>query len=207
MRRLHLLTTLFLLLSAGTAHALEGRGYAGGALGMFLPIESSVTGNFVPRDSKLTFNPGLAVLLQGGYQFANGFRAEGEASYRRLSSEELHTNGRIAPADSSITSYSLMANFYYDFLTRTVISPYLGAGVGVAQTRFGEASSNGNVLWTKDRDVTVAYQGIAGFACRISDDTSLDFVYHHFAIPRLHFKTLSAEFRGINLFVGIRHWF
>jgi opacity protein-like surface antigen len=206
-RRRHLMTISLLLIAALPAEAAAGEGYAGAQAGMFLPIKSNVTGDFIGDDARVTYNPGVVLTLLGGYQFDKGIRAEGEVNYRRLSTDRLYTGSRELPVDSDVRSYGFMANLYYDFKNRTVLTPFIGGGVGLAVVRFGKATSGAAPLWSSDEDVNIAYQGIAGFALKIADDTSLDFVYHHFAIPRLHFDQLSAEFRGINVSVGIRHWF
>jgi opacity protein-like surface antigen len=206
MLRYHLAAFLLLVLPA-VSRAAEGRGYAGAQAGMFLPIKSSVTGNFVGEGATVTFNPGVLLALVGGYQFANGLRAEGELNYRRLTTDKLINLAGQFPADSDIWSYGFMSNLYYDFRNRTVITPYVGGGLGMTVVRFEKGSSGARTLWTSDEDLTVAYQGIAGFELRLADATSLDFAYRHFAVPHLHFNTLSAEFRGINVTLGIRHWF
>jgi opacity protein-like surface antigen len=199
--------TLLLLSLAVPTQAAAGQGYAAAQAGMFLPIKGSVTGNFVGDDATVTYNPGVVLALLGGYQFNNGLRGEGEVDYRRVSTDSLYNHDLGVQADSDIWSYGFMANLYYDFKNRTAITPYVGGGVGMAVVRFEQGTARARTLWSSDEDVAVAYQGIAGFALKIADDTSLDFVYHHFAIPRLHFNQLSAEFRGINVSVGIRHWF
>jgi OmpA-OmpF porin, OOP family len=196
-----------LLATAAASHAGEGGAYVGGQAGMFLPIESSVTGSFVGSSGKLAYNPGVVLAAVGGYQFGNGIRSEGELNFRHLTTDKLVTSGGPVAVDSDIWSCGVMTNVYYDFRTRTAVTPYLGAGVGLVVVDFGKGTSNGTARWTPDKDVSVAYQGIAGFALRIGSQTSLDFVYHHYAVPQLHFDTLAAQFRGLNLSLGVRHWF
>lgn len=201
-----LIAVLALLLITVSARAEEGRGYLGGQAGMFLPIKSAVTGTSL-GDGTLTYNPGVLLAATGGYRFANGLRGEGELSFRHLTTDKLATgSGRVA-ADGDISCYGFMTNLYYDIRTPSRVTLYFGAGVGVVGARFGRATSNGATLWTSGSDVAAAYQGIGGFETRLTDSTSLDIVYHHYAVPRLHFQTLSAEFRGLNLSVGLRHWF
>ena len=201
------LAGLLLLPTAVASHAGEGCAYAGARAGMFLPIESSVTGTSGGLSGKVTYNPGVALAAVAGYQFENGVRGEGEVNFRQVSTDKLIGRGGEVALDSDIWSGGVMTNLYYDFRTRTVITPYIGAGVGLAVVEFGQGTSSGTTLWTSDREVSVAFQGIAGFALQVGPHTSLDFVYHHYAVPTLHFETLSAQFRGLNLSAGIRHWF
>ncbi|HJV36751.1 outer membrane protein [Geomonas sp.] len=201
------LAFLLVLLTPPLSLAEEGRGYVGGQVGMFLPIKSSVTGDFPTGSGTLTYDPGLVLMATGGYRFANGLRGEGELNFRRVTTDKLSTAIGSAGVDGDVTCYGFMTNLYYDIPTPTVLTLYLGAGAGVVATRFSQGTSKGAVVWTEGHDVDFAYQGIAGFAIRLNDSTSLDLVYHHYAVPRLHFQPLSVEFRGLNLAAGIRHWF
>jgi len=202
-----LAASLLISLPSTASHAVEGRAYAGGQAGMFLPLESSVTGFFAGSSGKLTFNPGYVLTAVGGYEFGNGIRGEAEASFRHVTTDKLITGAGTVAVDSDIWAGGFMTNVYYDFRTRTAVTPFIGAGVGLVVVDFGKGVSNGTTMWSSDKDVSVAYQGIAGFAVSLGKQTSLDFVYHHYAVPMLHFDTLASQFRGINLSAGIRHWF
>jgi len=206
----HVVTASLLSLAAaapqaGAAAAGTERAYLGGQAGMFLPIESTVSGSGV--SGKLDYDPGLVLAAVGGYRFDSGVRGEAEFNFRRLTTDKLISDETVVPVRSDIWSCGLMGNVYYDFNNRTAVTPYVGAGVGLVVAEFGKATANGTTLWTRDKDLSFAYQGIAGFALRISRLSSLDFVYHHYAVPSLHFDTLSAQFRGINLSAGFRQWF
>lgn len=191
--------------SAAGGSAAAGPVYLGGQAGMFLPIESSVSGGGV--SGKLSYEAGMVLAAVAGYRFGNGWRGEAELNYRRVSTDRLTSGAAVTQVDSDIWSGGFMTNVYYDFRNRTRVTPYLGGGLGAVLAEFGTASSNGATLWRRDREVSFAYQGIAGFALRIAPRTELDFVYHHYAVPSLHFDTLAAKFRGINLSAGFRHFF
>jgi opacity protein-like surface antigen len=194
-----------LLAAAERVDAGGGRGYLEGQVGLWQPIRSSVSGSFA--GDRVTYDPGVMAAGLAGYQFANGLRGEGEFNYRHVTMDKLTIGESRAPLNGDATSYGFMANLYYDFRNRTVVTPYLGAGVGVVVARFSNATSHGTPLWTADREAAVAYQGIGGFALRINDHTSLNFCYHHYAVPRLHFEEVSAQFHGPNLSLGIRYFF
>ena len=196
-----------LILASGPAGAADGRGYVEGEAGMFLPIESSATGAYLGQDATITYTPGVVLAAAGGYQFKNGVRGEGELDFRRVTTDRMSTPAGRISADGDLRSYGFMANLYYDVITRTAVTPYVGGGVGLAVADFGRGSSKGAPLWNPGHDLSVAYQGIGGFLVRLTERTSLDLASHHYAIPRVHLDTLSADFRGINLCAGIRHWF
>ncbi|HBG05690.1 MAG: hypothetical protein A2075_11150 [Geobacteraceae bacterium GWC2_58_44] len=190
---------------AGEVPAGEGRLYLGGQGGMFLPIESSVSGGGL--SGKLSYHPGLVLAAVAGYEAGKGIRGEAELNFRKLTTDRLTTGATVVAVDSDIWTCGFMTNVYYDFRNRSAVTPYLGGGVGLIVAEFGRGTSNGTTLWPADRDLSIAYQGMAGFALQIDRQSSLDFVYHHYAVPSLHFDTLAAKFRGINLSAGLRHRF
>ncbi|GFO56316.1 hypothetical protein GMSM_33230 [Geomonas sp. Red276] len=96
---------------------------------------------------------------------------------------------------------------YYDFLNTTPVTPFAGGGVGFASTHFARATTGSTLLWPAGDDTNVAYQWVGGFSLTVTEATCLDFSYHHYAIPRIHLPSVSAEFRGPNLSIGFRHWF
>ncbi|HEY5512345.1 MAG TPA: outer membrane beta-barrel protein [Geomonas sp.] len=200
-------TVLSLSLMASVSHAGAAGAYVGGGAGMFLPIESHVSVEPAGTGAKLSYNPGFRLAAVGGYQFGSGLRGEGELNFRRVTTDKFHTSGAPVQVDSNIWSCGFMANAYYDFVTRTAVTPFIGAGLGCAVVNFGRGTSNGRTLWNSGQELSVAYQGIAGFALALGRQTSLDFVYHHYATPPLHFDTLDSQYKGLNLSTGIRHRF
>ncbi len=76
---------------------------------------------------------------QAGYIFGN-FRVEAEYIYRDHNSDKRPQDANIDDkaaelVDSSVSmtnfsSHSVFANFYYDFLNESAVTPYLGAGAG-----------------------------------------------------------------------------
>ena len=199
------LLSFFLLPSA--SYAAGGRAYAGGQAGMFLPLESAVTLEPAGSQGRLTYNPGIVLAAVGGYEFGNGIRGEAEVNFRRVTTDKFHGAGAPVQVNADLWSCGVMANAYYDIRTRTAVTPFLGAGLGYAVANLGTGTSGGTTLWRSGRDQSLAYQGMAGFAIALNERTSLDFVYHHYGTPSLHFDTLSSQYKGINLSTGIRFRF
>ena len=100
-----------------------------------------------------------------------------------------------------------MANAYYDIRTPSAVTLFFGTGAGFAVVNLGRGTSGGSTLWSSGQDRSFSYQGIAGFALAVSDRVSLDFAYHNYATPALHFNRLSSQYKGINLLTGIRYRF
>lgn len=185
--------------------AEEAGAYLGGQAGMFLPLESEVTGNGFK--GKLGYHPGFVLDAALGYRFTRHLRAEGEVNFRRANTDQLTSFGTSRQVDGHVRSYGVMANAYFDFANRTAITPFIGGGAGYMVARLGRGSSGNATLWSADRDGSFAYQGMVGFELALSRQTSLDFVYRHYAVPSLRFDDLSARLRGINLVAGVRRRF
>ena len=174
---------------------------------MFLPIESSVTLEPSGSQGRLTYNPGFVLAAVAGYEFGNGLRGEGELNFRRVTTDKLYGDGPTLQVNADIRSYGAMANAYYDIRTPSAVTPFFGAGLGLAVANFGKGSSGGRTLWNSGRDLSLAYQGIAGFAIALNDHTSLDFAYRHYGTASLHFDTIDSQYKGLNLSAGIRRRF
>lgn len=198
---------LLVVLPASASLAEGGRAYAGGQAGMFLPLESAVTLDPAGIPGRLTYNPGVVLAAVAGYGFANGVRCEVEANFRRSTADRLYGGAAPVQVDAEMRSYGVLANAYYDLRTRTAVTPFLGAGLGLAVATISRGSASGGTLWNSGEDRALAYQGIAGFAISLNDRTSLDFAYHHYGTSSLHFDMLRSQYKGLNLAAGIRYGF
>jgi opacity protein-like surface antigen len=117
----------------------------------------------------------------------NNFRLEGEIEYR---SNDFSAKG--VSGDETLTTISLMANGYYDFNIDSGITPYVGAGIGMAR-------HDAEV----DDDTVFAYQATIGLAMPVSDTMDLDFAYRYFATADPDFG-VDLDYDSHNLTVGIR---
>lgn len=131
-------------------------------------------------------NPGLYVGAQGGlnwllnnnsYQMNTGWTAGGVVGYDfvgpRVELEAMYRSnfgtGTVAFPNGYANIYgqvqqvSVMANLLYDFLPGATITPYVGAGAGVA---FVDSSIQGCSLCSTQ----FAYQGIIGIGWNVSEN-------------------------------------
>lgn len=168
----------------GQCEPTSGRIYAGAFGGANWMNRARIDG--VRLKSKVGFTGGLSL----GYAFDNGFRVEGEISYRKNSLHAKHSTYNLSSSSEkdkdhgSLHSWSYMANFLYDFNDVTYympnVVPYLGVGFGYTRNhshvkghsyhKNSHESSNG-----------FAYQGIAGVGYRLTDSTTLAVEYRYFA--------------------------
>ncbi len=138
-------------------------------------------------DSGISGSAGL------GYKISNGFRIDGEYTYRDNEIKAMGIKGNIE-------SHSLMANGYVDIPTGGKITPYIGAGAGVSNVSDGDVD-----------DTVFAYQGMAGLSYAVSEQTAIQLGYKYFATstPKydVGFGKVKAPYRTHNLELGVRYSF
>jgi opacity protein-like surface antigen len=116
---------------------------------------------------KMTTDSGGTVVGAVGCDYGS-YRFEAEAGYQ--------TNN----VDSSVSILSLMANGYYDMKVDGV-TPYLMAGVGVAQAHFDNVYSYYDASRISDNETALAFQAGAGVAIPIAKQVMLDARYRYFS--------------------------
>ena len=88
------------------------------------------------------------------------------------------------PLHTSITSYTMMLNAYKDLGTFGNLTPYVGAGVGMAYNKMDDVYFTGNpALVNKikgDSELSFAWSLMAGVGYRVSDRATLDIGYRYF---------------------------
>lgn len=140
---------------------------------------------------RLKTKTGFTGAVSLGYKFDNGFRVEGEASYRRnhLDSKHLAKEFNLdyenVKINGSFYSWSYMANFLYDFDQVSCyipnVVPYLGFGIGYTQNHAHlKAHDQYSRDCAKASGKGIAYQGIAGVGYRLTDNTTLAAEYRYF---------------------------
>ncbi len=93
------------------------------------------------------------------------------------------TNTYVDPIHTSIKSTTLMFNGYKDLGSFGGITPYVGAGVGVAYNKMGDVSFTGNPFLTNTIEggsrLSLAWSLMAGVGYQISDRAILDLGYRY----------------------------
>lgn len=87
------------------------------------------------------------------------------------------------PLHTSIQTYTLMLNLYKDLGTYNRLTPYLGAGVGVAYHDVDQVYFTGNPALVNriegDKDISFAWSLMAGVGYQLSERTILDLGYRY----------------------------
>jgi opacity protein-like surface antigen len=138
---------------------------------------------------------GYAVDAAIGTYFTRAFRGELAFTYRASDSSSA-TIGGVGAGSANLTTYSFMANGYYDFLTDWTIHPYLGAGVGL-DILSGEGFSAGGLSVSGKEGVEIGYQLIGGLAWEFSPTlaVTLDYRYHASSDEDVVFHTILGGLR------------
>ena len=110
---------------------------------------------FLGSNSNIQTWTGWAVGGKAGYDFV-GPRVELEASYGQIPTS---ANIPGTAINGKVGQLNVMANLLYDFMPTSVITPYIGAGAGVAFI-----DSNSSLGSTQ-----FAYQGMVGVAYNVSE--------------------------------------
>lgn len=157
------------------------------------------------------FDTGFNVGVAGGYDFGPA-RLEAEVAYRQNDVDRLKINffGEQfkAKADGDISAASLMVNGYFDIETGSPVTPYLGAGIGVANVSLNDIKAEGEKV-VDDDDTVFAYQFGGGVAFALNESMALDLGYRYFATDDPEFDdvdndSFESEYKSHNVSLGLR---
>ena len=163
--------------------------------GIYIGAEGGL--NWLLNNGSNTYNTGYAVGGKIGYDFV-GPRIEVEGLYRNNQGSGVVPFGPgSAFANGQINQVSVMANVLYDFAPGAVITPYVGAGAGIA---FVDPSLAGGCTMCSTQ---FAYQGILGLAWNIDQSfrLSLDGRYYGTTSPGTY------QNNNIGLMLGLTYKF
>ena len=109
-------------------------------------------------------------------------RFEGELSYRSNDVDTHKLNGAALNGPTGkLKSTSLMANLLIDFNEQATFSPYLGAGLGLANVEADGFGVSAIPAVLNSDETVFAYQLIAGAGWDVSQKTELFVEYRYFA--------------------------
>jgi len=219
MNRLLVPTVLVLFFIASSVHASDREVYFSGNFGITLLSDANneQAGTVLESGYDPGFNAGIAL----GYDFGD-FRAEGELAYHRNDLNTITAGAVSVPGEGAVSALSIMANGYYDFSSRrsfrsrnssrsnnSLLVPYLGLGVGVANVEADMSIPGFGGQFVDDSAIVLAYQFMAGVGFNISSKTTLTVGYRYFATGDPNLNDLSgarfdSEYQSHNINVGIR---
>ena len=174
LRRTMLLTTTLLGLPMMAAAQPVSGLYVGAGVGVNIQQDQSTTSQVLGvtvGHGQADAEAGFAGLVNAGWGFGNGLRAEVEGNYRANSLN--HGSGSAAPGGASVggweQKYGPMVNALYDFngLVPWLV-PYVGVGIGYQwvdrEAVHATAPGVGVVTFNRSTAGSFAYQAILGAA-------------------------------------------
>jgi len=177
--------------------------YVSGNIGFAKADDSELTDSTgITVDTE--FDTGLSFGAALGYDF-NTLRVEGEISYQQNDIDKIGTEGDYFDATGDAVVLSFLMNGYYDFVNSSAFTPYVSAGLGLAQIEFNNLNiSRLGFSGSSDEDTVFAYQIGAGVGYAITEKVTIDVKYRYFGTADSEYDTTEAEFASHNVFFGIR---
>lgn len=209
--RYFFLFSLFIFVLTSPAWAQHSGPYLGVFVGgqLLSPAES--------EDSLGTFNleyrpapSGSVVLgweLEPGSNIGEG-RVELEYTRRSNRLDEVEFNDGKVKADGDLTVDSLLFNTFGVYRSSSSLTPYFGAGIGVARITAADLTVTGQPLIDDDA-LVLAYQFGAGFEIELTQFLSLDLGYRLFSsakakLTEANGDEVKTEYLSHSAMVGLR---
>lgn len=172
--------------------------YISGGVGLNYHAESDIEGSRLAGEAD--FDLGFGLIGAVGYSFG-GPRVEAELSYRiNGTNDSSVTNlgiGPITAPDGDFDTFAGMVNFYYDIDIDSIVTPYIGAGIGGGLSDFEGLGD----------EVVFAFQGIIGASFYIDENIDAFVDYRYFGTTKVEGSIgRAADADNVNhtLMVGIR---
>ena len=225
MKRLSVVLLVLAMVLGEFSYSFAGPYFSGNiGAGWVEDSNFSESADGISVDGDISFDTGYVLSAAYGFSFYDterrsrrsrrntnngGVRAEIEISYRMNDMDELDAtindsgtviSGKIG-IDGDVTTKALMANVFYDFMTRGTISPFIGGGIGYANVE-GDIDEFGD-----DDDNVFAYQGIAGVAFTLNQQMKLDVQYRYFTTDDPTLGGEDFEYVSHNAMIGVRYNF
>ncbi len=182
--------------------------YISGNLGEAFMNDSDVLVSAGSRDSvTVEYKQGFAGSFAAGYNFGM-LRAEGEIAYQANKADYKYrevddydyyydiNHDAVHYNESDMKAWSFMVNFYLNFENSSPVTPFITAGIGMADVELFAV-----------KDDVMAYQLGAGLAFEINPHVSIDLKYRYFMTDDLNFEGYDVEFSSQNVYAGLRYTF
>jgi OmpA-OmpF porin, OOP family len=177
--------------SEGTYFALEGgvNFLQDSDLSITVPGPTEIAG-------ELFYTTGWAAGAAAGYECANGLALEAELAYRQNGLDGEEVMGTPLGVDGTESSIAFMGNAKFNMDTGTLLTPFVGAGAGLAVLKVDAQPDGGGDF--KDTDTQFAYQAMAGVSYAVSP-------HLHLALEYIYFATTSPTFAADSVSVDMNY--
>ena len=132
----------------------------------------------IPANTKISFDPGVRVGFRAGYGFTDWFAGEIETA---IIANNIENITGATEANGTFAKVPLMLNGRINLPNKYRVSPYFGAGAGVASTILtaNDIVVSGRGLNGSVTDVVFVWHAFAGFRIALGEKTALNIGYHY----------------------------
>lgn len=194
-----------LLSISSIADSAEGP-YVSGNLGLAIDHDTDVTDSTLPGITiDIESGSGLALGAAVGYAYEYNARLEAEIAYQKNDMDKARVFGSAADLTGDASSLALLLNGYYDFKNASALTPFVGAGIGIANVEVNDFHVSGSGLRSaSDNDTVFAYQVGAGLGYAVNETVTIDAKYRYFKPSNPDFDTTTIEYSSHNIYADIR---
>lgn len=215
MFRLRLAVAIYFVLCLLFAPPVVAEGlYVELSPGSSFPQESGISGEGFSGKAEL--DPGLVVGGAIGYSWRPASpRWELSLSYRENKIDKLTGYGGALEVTGDVSTFAVLTGPIHDFHLGGPITPYIGAGIGIAIIDI-DRSSSVEVLVVNDDATVFAWNVLLGASYALNDKIDLSFGYRYLGTTKPEFKTtvpgggsgtLKGEVTLHEILLGLRYNF
>ena len=186
------------LVFASSYASAEGT-YVKGSYGAFLFSDSTVKVQGV-GSAELEFDTRLSLSGAVGSDLGNNTRVELELAYSTADLDRVTGPVGATGVAGDVNVWSFLLNCYYDIKSNSLITPFIGGGMGIANIEVDSGSS--------ENDTVFAYQLGAGLGYAVNDSMTFEVGYKYIGTSDTEFQdsglTFEAEVDSHNFYVGVK---
>lgn len=157
-------------------------------------------------NGELSADAGFGGSFALGYQWKENVRFDLELAYRSNDLDRVTVGGfgfvGTADVEGTVSTLAAMLNGYYDIELGWPVTPYIGAGLGMAQV-----TVDSKTLSTDDSATVLAYQGSLGVLYEITPQITARFGYRLFVTADPEIKNTEGEYTANSIDVGLIYRF
>lgn len=197
--------TLVALLGALTPAAYAGGLYGNLNLGLAMPSDSDLAMKDGLAPS-VSLDKGFAIGGAVGYRLTEQVRLQAELAYQTNEVNTMDLGLARLGMEGDVSSLAFLASGYFDFKNSSPLTPFVGAGLGVAKLELEDVRYTHSLSGTgiEEDETLFAYHLDAGVNYALTSALSLDLKYRYFATAdyTLEGDSVPAEFDQADLSYG-----
>lgn len=182
---------LLSLISINDAHSADAKVYVKGDIGYLNPIPKAKVSTGYQKNKK--FKSTYQASIGAGFVFKEKIRTDLTFSHfgdLKYSSTAPNNSGRLVDEHQKLRVNTLLLSAYYDFLHDQTVSPFVGAGVGIANIRpttskAASTGSNAELRKRVQKSTNAAFALSAGANVKIQKNLFLEVGYQYTYLGKL----------------------